>query len=181
MHRYKDNDRYKDNERQSGFTLIELVITVLVGGILLAIGLPSFGNLIKSNRLTAQTNDVLTAIHVARNEAVNRGHNVRVISINGDTDWAFGWQVRLDVNNNGNIDSPTTIDIVLRNYDAIKKATLVSTDSSIAYESTGFIDQARNPTPIAITLTADECTAEDVRVISVKLSGLVSSERQYCP
>jgi len=170
--------RYKYNNQQSGFSLIELMAAVVCGGILLAIGIPAFGNFIKSSRLTTQTNDVLTAIHVARNEAVNRGHNVRVISINGDTDWAFGWQIRLDVDGKNDIDAE---DIVLRSYDAIENATLVSTDSSIAYESTGFIDQEWNPTPIAITLTADSCTATDIRVISVQLSGLVSFVKQTCP
>ena len=170
--------RYIYNNQQSGFSLIELMAAVVCGGILLAIGLPAFGNFIKNSRLTTQTNDVLTALHVARNEAVNRGHNVRVISINGDTDWAFGWQIRLDVDNKNDIDAE---DILLRSYDAIENATLVSTDSSIAYESTGFIDQLRNPTPIAITLTADSCTATDVRVINVQLSGLVSFVKQTCP
>lgn len=170
--------RYKYNNQQSGFSLIELMAAVVCGGILLAIGLPAFGNFIKNSRLTTQTNDVLTALHVARNEAVNRGHNVRVISINGDTDWAFGWQIRLDVDNKNDIDAE---DIVLRSYDAIENATLVSTDSSIAYESTGFIDQEWNPTPIAITLTADNCTATDVRVINVQFSGLVSFVKQTCP
>jgi len=173
--------RYKHNNQQSGFSLIELMAAVVCGGILLAIGLPAFGNFVKNSRLTTQTNDVLTAIHVARNEAVNRGHNVRVISINGDTDWAFGWEIRLDVDNNGSTDSPNTIDIVLRSYDAIENATLVSTDSSISYESTGYIDQDYNPNPIAITLTADSCTAKDIRVISVQLSGLVSFVKQTCP
>ena len=170
--------RYIYNNQQSGFSLIELMAAVVCGGILLAIGLPAFGNFIKNSRLTTQTNDVLTALHVARNEAVNRGHNVRVISINGDTDWAFGWQIRLDVDNKNDIDAE---DIVLRSYDAIENATLVSTDSSIAYESTGFIDQEWNPNPIAITLTADSCTATDVRVINVQLSGLVSFVKQTCP
>jgi prepilin-type N-terminal cleavage/methylation domain-containing protein len=167
--------KHKHNDRQTGFTLIEVMITILVGGIVLAVGLPSFADFTKSNRLAAQTNSVLTALHLARSEAVNRGHNMRVLPIAASTDWAQGWQVRLDVDNDGTTDAEDT---VLRNYDAIKKATLVGDADNVTYQSSGFITTTSANT---ITLTASECTAEDIRVISVKLSGLVSSARQACP
>ena len=54
--------KHRHKDKQTGFSLLELMATVAVGGILLAIGLPSFVNLIKSNRLTTQTNSVLTAL-----------------------------------------------------------------------------------------------------------------------
>jgi len=167
--------KYKHIDQQSGFTLIELMITVLVGGIVLAVGLPSFADFTKSNRLAAQANSVLTALHLARSEAVNRGHNMRVLPIAASTDWAQGWQVRLDVDNSGTTDAEDT---VLRNYDAIKKATLVGDEDNVTYQSSGFVTTTSANT---ITLTANECTADDIRVISVKLSGLVSSAKQTCP
>jgi len=165
--------KYKHKDRQTGFTLLELIVTVAVGGVILAIGLPSFVNLVKSNRLTTQTNSVLTALHLARNEAVNRGHNIRVLTISGDEDWAAGWQVRLDVNNDGVTDAEDT---VLRSFDAIEDATLVGVVDNVTYQSSGFVDAVNS-----ITLTAYECTGEDIRVIDVKLSGLVSSTKQICP
>lgn len=170
--------RYKHNSRQSGFTLIELMVTVAIGGIILAVGFPSFAGFIKNSRLTTQTNDVLTSLHVARNEAVNRGHNIRILTISGGTDWANGWQIRLDVDDDGNIDAEDT---VLRSYDAIENATLVGDVSSVTFEPTGYLDQDFNATPVAITLTASKCTGNDIRVINVQLSGLVSFTKQPCP
>ena len=167
--------KHKHNDRQTGFSLLELMATVAIGGILLAVGLPSFVNLIKSNRLTTQTNSVLTALHLARNEAINRGHNIRVLTISGDEDWAAGWQVRLDVDNDGVTDAEDT---VLRSFDAIEEATLVGDVDNVTYQSSGFITTTSAST---IKLTAYECTGEDIRVINVKLSGLVSSTRQICP
>lgn len=165
--------KHKHNDRQTGFSLLELMATVAIGGILLAVGLPSFVNLIKTNRLTTQTNSVLTALHLARNEAINRGHNIRVLTISGDEDWAAGWQVRLDVDNDGITDAEDT---VLRSFDAIEDATLVGDTNNVIYQSSGFVEAVNS-----ITLTAYECTGEDIRVINVKLSGLVASTRQICP
>ncbi len=167
--------KYRHKDKQTGFSLLELMATVAVGGILLAIGLPSFVNLIKSNRLTTQTNSVLTALHLARNEAINRGHNIRVLPLVAGTDWAPGWQVRLDVNSDGVTDADDT---VLRSFDAIEDATLVGDDDNVTYQSSGFVTTASATT---ITLTAYECTGEDIRVIDIKLSGLVTSTRQICP
>jgi len=61
---------------QRGFTLIELMVTLAVAGILLGIAVPSFRQLIFSNRLTATANEVVTALTVARSESVKR--NVRI-------------------------------------------------------------------------------------------------------
>ncbi len=170
--------RHKHKDRQSGFNLIELMAAVVIGGIVVAIGFPAFSGFIKNSRLTTQTNDVLTSLHGARNEAVNRGHNIRVVTLSGGTDWASGWQIRLDVNNDGTTHAEDTL---LRNYDAIENATLVGDANSVTFEPTGYLDQLFNANPVAITLTASKCTGDDIRVISVQLSGLVSFAKQTCP
>ncbi len=161
----------------TGFTLLELMVTVAIGGIVLAIGLPAFSGFIKSSRLTTQTNDVLTSLHVARNEAVNRGHNIRILTLSGNADWSTGWEILLDINNNGTTE---TEDIVLRNYDAIESATLDGV-SSVTFESTGYLDQLLHVRPVEITLEPDECNDKEKRLIIVHLSGLVTFTKEDCP
>lgn len=62
--------------RGDGFTIIELMITVAVASILLAIAVPSFNQMIVSGRLTAQTNEMITGMTIARSEAIKRNANI---------------------------------------------------------------------------------------------------------
>jgi type IV fimbrial biogenesis protein FimT len=59
-----------------GFTLIELMVTLAVAAILVAMAAPSFRTLLASNRLSTQTNELVGAITFTRSEAVKRGRNV---------------------------------------------------------------------------------------------------------
>ncbi len=75
-----------------GFTLIELIVTLAVLGILFAIAAPNLTTTIQGNRLSSQYNDMREDFAFARNLAIN--HNVAVtISSNSGTDWSDGWAV----------------------------------------------------------------------------------------
>ncbi|TNF61933.1 MAG: prepilin-type N-terminal cleavage/methylation domain-containing protein, partial [Burkholderiales bacterium] len=67
---------------QSGFTLIELMVTITVLAVLLGVGVPSFQATIQGNRITTAANDLVAALQYARSEAVRRGVNVTVCSSN---------------------------------------------------------------------------------------------------
>ena len=63
---------------ERGFTIIELLITLSIVGILATLAGPSFSDMLKNNRLTTQTNDLILAMNIARSEAVKRGNAVAV-------------------------------------------------------------------------------------------------------
>lgn len=83
---------------QSGFTLVELIVTMSVLAVLLGIGVPSFQATIQGNRITTTANDLVAALQFARSEAVRRGVNVTLCSSNNQTScsgtWTDGWVVR---------------------------------------------------------------------------------------
>ena len=60
----------------SGFTLIELMITVVIIGITLGLGVPMLGTVITNNELTSKNNDLVAALHYTRSESIKRGERV---------------------------------------------------------------------------------------------------------
>lgn len=62
--------------RSSGFTLIELVVTLTVAAVLAAIAIPSFQNMMLSNRLSTSANAMVNALNLAKSEAVKRNANI---------------------------------------------------------------------------------------------------------
>jgi type IV fimbrial biogenesis protein FimT len=88
--------------RQNGFTLVELIFTLVIFAILLAMAIPSFSGLIASSRLSGTTNDLLAALAQTRAEAIRRGQRVTLCaSANGTQcsnagDWNQGWIIFTD-------------------------------------------------------------------------------------
>lgn len=74
--------------RSSGFTLIELMVTIAVAAILLGIAVPSFQTMLERNRVAAQTNEVLGGLQMARSEAIRKNATHRFCSSGS------GWIVR---------------------------------------------------------------------------------------
>ncbi len=122
----------------SGFTLIELIVTVTIAGVLMSLAAPSFSNFVKNNRLSSQANAIMADLAFARSEAVKRGAPVTICrSKDGagclsGTEWDEGWIV---VNAAGQ---------VLRMHEALDgKNTLTGTGNladQTTYAGTGLIN-----------------------------------------
>ncbi len=93
---------------QLGFTLIELMITLVVLAVLLGIGVPNLRSFIQNSRITTQSNDVIGALAVARSEAIKRNKPVVLCrsadpaaaapacASGGTGTWETGWLVFQD-------------------------------------------------------------------------------------
>lgn len=64
--------------KTTGFTLIELMVTLVVAAILLAWGIPSFQRFMERTTLTSETNNWVAVLNFARSEAITRGERVTV-------------------------------------------------------------------------------------------------------
>jgi type IV fimbrial biogenesis protein FimT len=64
--------------RARGFTILELMVTVFIAAILFALAIPSFRQMVASNRLATQSNDLIGGLNFARSEAITRNRTVRL-------------------------------------------------------------------------------------------------------
>ncbi len=93
-------------KKHTGFTLIELMTTIAVLGVGLAIGVPSMQQFVLDNRLVSQINTLNSAFALARSEAVKQNVlTVTCVSTDGatcanNTPWTKGWIIFADRNGN---------------------------------------------------------------------------------
>ena len=172
--------------RQQGFTLVELMVTLAVAIILLAVGMPLFSGIVGSNRATTQANELVSALKLARSEAVKRGAEVIVCSAKDGEyeecgvaeDWTDGWFVYWDANEDGSLDPEE----VLRTWEALSASSTlnVTGGDSVAFQSTGDASGA-----FTFELDNADATGSDKdaakRCITVTLSGQVRAARGECP
>ena len=89
-------------KKNSGFTLIELMITLAIVAILLTVGVPSLTAFMQGNRLISSTNELVSALHVARSEAIKLNVRVSVCESSDGANcsttgnWENGWIVFID-------------------------------------------------------------------------------------
>ncbi|MCK5727748.1 MAG: GspH/FimT family pseudopilin [Methylococcales bacterium] len=135
------NNFYKKTKGHKGFTIIELLITVSILGILASMGLPGFLETINSTRLTTKANELVASLNFARSEAIKRNTAVYVANTsNSDKrNWKGGWVIFID--NNGNETFNKNTDILLKEYPALESGYSLRVGGNIenwlAYKPTG--------------------------------------------
>ena len=160
------------NRKQTGFTLVELLVTLMIVGLLVTMAVPNFRDFVLNNRLTAQANDFISALNLARSEAVKRGQSVTVCSSNDQatctgTAWNTGWIVMVTSDNS-----------ILRVYDALSgSSTLINASGnlSIQYDSNGFLNSGATNT----FNLCDDRTGEAGRQIVVTGTGRPTNTTPY--
>lgn len=103
----------------SGFTLIELMVTLALAAILMTVAVPSFVTYQRNSELSSFANSLLASVNAARGEAMKRGMNAMVVPAVG-TNWDGGWVVFVDVDRD-------------QAYDATKDITIFPSDAKPSY------------------------------------------------
>lgn len=164
-------------DRQSGFTLIEVVVFVAMLAILMSVAAPSFVTAIASNRTSSYANDFVSAVNYARGEAVARRAAVTMCtSANGtscrlsnDTDknnWQKGWIVTVLAD-----DTVLLVGSAFAAQVTLSGTALISFDASGALSASGV--QSFN-------LVNQKCINNGNRRVDVSPTGRVSINSVSC-
>lgn len=98
-----------------GFTIIEAVVTIAILAILTAIAVPSMTALVASNRLSTSANETLSAMMLARSEALRTARRVVVCKSSDSSNcsagasWTDGWIVFVDEDSSGTRNGTETV------------------------------------------------------------------------
>jgi type IV fimbrial biogenesis protein FimT len=147
--------------RSQGFTLLELMITVTLAAVVLGIGIPSFSQFLRNNKMASVANDLLGGIQTARTEAIKRqlpGGGIAICpsanpddanpSCLADTTRQFnGWIAFIDADNNCDRDTANPmVEALVRtgsrvdlDNTATRYVKSVADGSCISFAPTGFL------------------------------------------
>lgn len=126
---------------QSGFTLYELLITLLVVGVILTLGVPNLTQFTANSRLTGAANDLHAAFQLARSEAARAKTNITICAsadpFAGNSDcngtWEQGFIVFLD--DNGDIARAGAAETVLRAHGPLDNEIILAVANNATYFS----------------------------------------------
>jgi type IV fimbrial biogenesis protein FimT len=147
-----------------GFTLLELVTTITVAAILLAIAVPNFNHMINSHRLTTVANDLVTELTEARLEAIKLNSYTQLCSnsqTSNATDTlgtACGTSVGAVFEQIKNADGSVGAQQLLQPTQELSSGTLqVTTFNAVRYSGLGLGYKPGTSTPVDGTV-ADICS-----------------------
>ncbi len=155
--------------KKSGFTVIEMLITLSILAILLALSVPNFRNLISNSNMVSNTNAMIGAFNYARMEAIKRGSTVNVDQIGGD------WTEGIVVWANTDAINAMSSDEVLRIWSAFDDASTVSSaQSTFSFNAVGGVNSSR------VFEVCDNRTGEEGIQVSILISGVIIADKVNC-
>ncbi|QNH12263.1 prepilin [Xanthomonas sp. SI] len=162
---------------QRGFTLVELMVTVAVLAIIMALAFPSFTMLIRSNRLTSTANELVAALQASRSEAVRLNGGVSLCRSDDGSTCASGgdWTHLLTVTRDGTVLRATT----LRTGLSVSSSALDALGDKVTFNADG-IARDSSGTPLAMDITVCmpvTSPSDNVRTVSMSGGSRVSIAR----
>ena len=137
------------NRHEAGFTLVELIITLTIAGILIALAAPAMQTFVFDQRLTTQANDFIADLSLSRSEAIRRASNVVICKQGGSVSspscstsaaWGAGWVVFVDTGSppDGALGSNETVLRIRQSLDGNNTLNAIpSSTNSIVFANTG--------------------------------------------
>ncbi len=167
--------------RQSGLTVIEMMVTLAIAGVLLGIALPAFNGFMLQSNMEASANDFNLAVIYARSESIRRGSPVSVraaASAGAGDEWGGGYCVV--------VGAPANCTGSLRDFDAtggtriMNMAAPLDNVSLLTFDSRGLLTNLTPGQSAVLSLCSTDTNEDPGRSINLNAMGRVSVEELTC-
>lgn len=132
--------------KKSGFTLVELMVTVAVFAIIATFAVPAFRTIIVSNSVAFDRDEFFNLLQLARGEAIKNGTATTICkssdgaSCNNALGWNGGWLLFKDEDRDGTLDAPgDTVIKAVAPLDGQVTVNQSNGDNVITFESRGLL------------------------------------------
>lgn len=169
-----------------GFSLTELMITLAVLAIVLAVGFPTFQDMIQRNRVVAAANELVAALQTARMEAIRRGARVTLCPSNNgtacaaSTDWSR-LLVFADADADGSLDAGevTIRDVTVANVNLVAQSSdkVIAGNNRIWFNADGLARIGANNRSGAISVCTTRLAADNIRDVAIAVSRISVAAR----
>ena len=167
------------SRRARGFTLIELMTTVTVMAVALAIAAPSLAAFVRNSKVRSAQSELVASMMLARSEAAKRGVTVALAATapaTGD-EFSAGWKVWVDDNGNGSFDTGETL---IRNYPGYPAGSVVLSTTGgvrrVSFAPTGFASAS-----VTFKVCGSSDTAKGYSVVLQRVGLADVSQGVTCP
>lgn len=148
-----------------GFTLIELMVTIAVLAILVAMAAPSFRSILEAQRMRAAAFDLMADLTLARSEALKRGQILAPVTLTPVSgNWAAGWNITAGAE-------------IIGTKNAVGSGVTINGPASVTFDRNGRVSSALAVTRFAMV----NSNATRRRCISLDPSGRPKSYATECP
>ncbi len=160
--------------KNSGFTVVELMVVIAIVGILVAASAPGFRDTVERMSTSSQAKALLGSLTYARSEAIKRRGDVTVCgSADGSScsasAWADGWIVFTDAGVAGSVDGA---DEVLRHHQGPDDgSTLTFPSAMLQYDSRGFGRNVPVSPPQRFLLCPASSNAANAQAVDIAITG----------
>ena len=156
--------------QQQGFTLIEILITMVIVAIVTSFAVPGMTRLINAQTAISQVSKINSAIAYARSEAVTRTSNIAICSSDdgatcaNSTTWSTGWIIYVDTDPLAGVQAG---DEILKIQDDLSQSARLGADVNAAI----FDPLGQPDTAINFALCDRDATADFARRVTITRSG----------
>ena len=121
----KKNPRAGSFQGALGFTLIELMVTIAIAGVLMVVAVPSFLSFQRNAQLSDAVSNLMLATNTARANSMKQGFNTYLVPNNAAIGWSSGWFVYSDSNWNDTFELGN--DEVILRHDPVGSSVTITT------------------------------------------------------